>query len=968
MLKKRIWRGFVGIFSVILTISLCGSIMLWDHAAEVNNVLGTSSSKIIESNGVSNEVVDNIYYKSDFNSLKDVQDASRVHSVETAEEGSVLLKNNGVLPFKNTIKNITLLGRSSYDTIYRNSSAGVPTGDDLVTLNSAFESKGININKTVYRAYTSSETSRFISQKQTESNIGEESINFYTNEIISSFSDYNDMAVIVLSRGAGEGNDCTVSDIDGISQLALHKDEINLLKLAKQYFNKVVVLINSGNAMELGWLDTYNVDACLWIGTPGNYGCEGVVNLLTGASNPSGKLTDSYATNSFSSAAAQNMGSISWNNSRDLKLGPISRKSLDTTSKYIVQAEGIYVGYKYYETRYEDTILGEGDASGNYGIFSSSGGKWNYADEIAYPFGYGLSYTSFEQVLESVSFNENEKKYTATVKVTNTGSKYSGKSVVQLYFQSPYTQYDKDNLVEKSAIQLVGFNKTKSLVPGESATILIDVDEYLMASYDYKGYESYILDAGDYYFSIGEDSHDALNNILAAKKATGMYNQFGINVNGDATKTFKFIYNNLDSETFSLSYSGVKIENQMQTADINYWLNGSVKYLTRQNWATFPKNLELDATEEMAAILKANNQSKVQVNEMYKSSDYSMSVRDITTGKNNNISFIDMYKVDWNNTDKWNSLLDQLTIDDLISITDGGAAVSISMPQPVQTDGPDGAGGVQFCGQIVASSSFNPELLRIRGDLLAELDGWSGASARWAPGGNLHRTPFSGRNFEYFSEDSYFSYLAEIIMCNAMQKKGVIAAPKHFAGNDQESNRRGVGIFTNEQAWREGAFKGFEGAFTKGGALGTMTSYSRYGLIFTNESIPAQINILRGEWGFKGYTITDFGSGSTADMFTSGTVQSGGSSRVEELNTYIKENDEGYILQSLKDNAKYHIYAFIHSNLINGLSNNTIIENIMPWWKKLIIFIDVIFGIATIFTFVFYIISGYLKKGSSKDV
>ena len=962
MLRKRIWRGITGIVAVLLTLFIFSTSLAWDRSAEINNVLGTSTSKLV-SNGESDENIDTNYYKSDYESMDAVKQAARVNSVQTAEDGSVLLKNDGALPFDASVKKVTLLGRASFDTIYRNSSAGQSTGEDLVTIKGAFETAGITINDTVYNAYAESTTKRVLSQKQAETDIGEESIDFYTDSIVKSFADYSDAAVIVLSRSGSEGNDASTSDIEGISQLALHQDEKDLLKLAHDNFSKVIVLVNSGNAMELGWLDEYNVNACLWIGTPGNYGLEGVVNLLTGKATPSGKLADTYATNSFSSAAFQNYGSIAWTNAKDLGLGLISRTALDSTGKYVVQAEGIYVGYKYYETRYEDCVLNQGNANGDYGIYASQGSNWNYADEMTYPFGYGLSYTTFSQKLDSVTFDEATHKYTASVTVTNTGDKYSGKSVAQVYVQSPYTQYDKDNLVEKPSIQLVGFNKTGLLAPGESQTLIIDIDEYLLASYDYKGFQSYILDAGDWYFAVGDDCHDALNNVLAAKGATGMFDQFGNEVAGDASKTYHWTYDEMDSTTYKVAPSGTNVENRMQNADINTWIKDSVVYLTRNDWSTFPKKIELAATQELADILTADNQHDVEINEQYTKPADAPSVSSVALGAQNGLSFIDMKDVDWNDTEVWNKLLDQLTVDDLISVVNGGGMQSINMPQPKQGDGPDGAAGVQFVGQFVAVCSFDPELLRVRADLIAELDMWDGVNARWAPGGNLHRTPFGGRNFEYFSEDAILSYLAEEIMCKAMQNKGEVAAPKHFAGNEQETNRRGGAVFTTEQAWREYYLKGFEGAFTKGGALGTMTSYMRYGPTFTAESTPVQIDILRTEWGFKGYTITDFGSGSTADMVTSGTVQSGGMERTESLTAYLKDNDDGYMASKLKENTKYWVYAFVHSNLTNGLSSNMKVVNVTPWWKTALISVDIVFGVLTLAAAAMYLLFAYRKKG-----
>ena len=295
-------------------------------------------------------------------------------------------------------------------------------------------------------------------------------------------------------------------------------------------FKKIIVLINSGNAMELGWLDEYHVDACLWIGQPGQRGFEGVANILTGLANPSGKLVDTYAENSLSAPSTVNGGyhNQQWTN-LDQVFASTTEDEADV-SFYSVQAEGIYLGYKYYETRYEDCILNQGNATDAAG--ASYNGQWNYADEIVYPFGYGLSYTQFEQSLDSVSVDKENIKVTVTVK--NTGN-VSGKSVVQIYAQTPYGDYEKKNSVEKSSIQLLDFGKTDMLAPGESQTLTVDCDKYLLTSYDYTKEKGYILSEGDYYIAIGNDAHDALNNILAKKGESGLFDQDKKPVSGNCS-------------------------------------------------------------------------------------------------------------------------------------------------------------------------------------------------------------------------------------------------------------------------------------------------------------------------------------------------------------------------------------------------------------------------------------------------
>ena len=522
-MKKHtsLWRGLTPILWTIFALCIGCTLLLMEWAGQVDRVLGITHETTA---GATGEVV----YKSDYaeadGTITDAGKAQlmsdlRAHNVQTMEEGAVLLKNDGALPFNEDIKKVTLLGRATADPVYRNTSGGPSfNAANGVSLKSALESAGYSVNQTVYNAYASSDKYR----DKVTGDIGEEDPDFFTSDIVSSFSDYNDAAIVMLSRYSGEGNDLLTKDVDGISQLALHPDEKYALEMANQHFDKVILLVNSGNPLELGWLDEqgYGVDAALWIGTPGQYGFEGVVNLLSGKANPSGGLIDTYATNSLSAAATQNFGDYTYANAQAMGLKSIGLT--DVTDKYLVQAEGIYVGYKYYETRYEDAVLGRYNASSDAGVYASQG-AWDYAAEVAFPFGFGLSYTNFNYEITSLtSDGEAGSEFTVTVKVTNSGQ-VAGKAPVQIYVQAPYTEYDRENLVEKAAVQLVAYGKSGIIEPGASEDVIVNVDKYLLASYDttaHEGEGGYILDDGDYYFATGNGAHDALNNILALKAET----------------------------------------------------------------------------------------------------------------------------------------------------------------------------------------------------------------------------------------------------------------------------------------------------------------------------------------------------------------------------------------------------------------------------------------------------------------
>ena len=548
MRRTRLWTGLASVCSFLLAGSILGTDCMMSYEGTVNDLLGIQTSRVVNEE---DSTADNVYFKSEYGELnkenleKLIADTYE-QSVTEEEEGAVLLQNeNNALPLSENETGVTLFGHAVVQPLYRAASAGSKgyEGEYNVDLYTALSDKGFRINDTLYNAYLNSDTERgtggfdFATNTSSEWNMGEENIDFYTDDLIDSWeNDYNDVAIVMLAREGGEGMELYMEDpAEGISQLALHQNEKDLLQMIKDSgkFEKTIVLLNSGWPMELGWLDEYDVDACLWIGCPGQRGFEAIANLLTGAANPSGCLQDTYAENSLSAPATVNGGyhNQEWTNKEDVDAG--TDDLYKDLAYYTVQAEGIYIGYKYYETRYEDAVLGQGNADSTVG--SSDGGAWNYGKEVTYPFGYGLSYTDFDTTLDSVTIDGDNIQVKATV--TNTGDT-AGKKVVQVYAQTPYGDYERENLVEKSAIQLLDFGKTKLLQPGESETLTIDCDKYLLASYDYTKAKGYIISEGDYYLTVGDNAHDALNNVLAAKGATGMTDENGNPVSGNADNTY----------------------------------------------------------------------------------------------------------------------------------------------------------------------------------------------------------------------------------------------------------------------------------------------------------------------------------------------------------------------------------------------------------------------------------------------
>lgn len=942
----RLWRGLTAVMAMLLIVTITATGLAFQYPYILNDPLGIETAEIVsEGDG-------KIYYESEFGEINEVNqatliEATRQHAITEEEEGAVLLRNEGqALPLKENERNITIFGQSIVNPVYKCSSSGnIPkeTQEDITTVREAFDLAGFHVNPALLEAYENSTVARVVSTSTDTLDIGEAPIDFYTKDLKSSWEKgYNDAAIIFISRESGEGYDYFMKDGEGISQLALHKNEKDLIEMVTSYrdegiFSKVIVLLNTTAPMDCDWLETYNIDACLWVGTPGQWGAEGITNLLTGKVNPSGHLIDTYASNSLSAPACVNSGTQTptYANAEELAL----------ESPYVnVQAEGIYTGYKYYETRYEDCILNQGGASSSVGS-SYNSSVWDYAAEMVFPFGYGLSYTEFEQSLDSVTYNAEEDTFEVTVTVKNIGTA-AGKSVVQVYAQTPYGAYEKENLVEKSAIQLVGFDKTSQLPPGQSETLAITVDKYLLASYDYIGVKSYILSQGDYYITIGSDCHDALNNVLAAKGAAGLVDQNGAEVFGNTEKVYHWSEAEMDTDSYKLSSEGIEVTNRFDDCNINYWVEGTVTYLSRQDWAnTYPTAQTVPtATEEMAEILKGG---------LYTTPDDAPSAREIAQGVNAGITLLDM-KDEPYDSEKWDTYLSQMTIEELASQLpcsfETAALTSVIKNVTKMGDGMDGTGGTLpfgdkptnccYTGTVVLGSTWSHETIRRRGELMGEEALYSGMSMLYSIGCNLHRTPFGARNFEYFSEDGNFTYYAAMDEVNGAAAKGVNMAAKHLAVNDQCYAQSLLSTFFTEQAMREQTLRAFEGALrvAKGHAL--MQSYNRVGLYWSSANRALLTDVVSGEWGFEGCMITDAASGlyksMAVDCVIAGTDAfciDGSQASGAAVKKVIEQNDDGNLLLALRQAVKDNHYAHVHSCAINGTSDTAYVKIITPWWK-----------------------------------
>ncbi len=956
MKKTNLWRGMCTLLVLVFSLTMFAQSLAFTREGDVNLFLGTLPPAV-KATG------DTDYYQSDYASMEEMRAAQKDYLIQSQEEGSVLLRNeNGALPLS-ADAGVTLFGYAAATPVYHGGSGGPPnTG---INLYDAMKEAGFQVNETVYNAILAAGGTRTKTGL-----IGEIPASAYAGTESSYADDYRDAAIYVMSRFGGEEGDLNhglqgdwQEGPAGVPELRLHQEEIDTLNLIKNSgkFDKIIVVLNSGYAMELDWLADYGVDACLWIGYPGNYGMIGVARMLGGQADPSGRNVITYAADSLSSAAMQNAGDFTFSNLTGLY-----------KNKYLVYAEGIYVGYKYYETRYQDQVLGVNNADSAKGVYASGDGKWNYADEMVFTFGAGKSYADFTQELLSVDWDKSAHTVTAQVKVTNNGAPgYSGKSkdVVQLYVQLPYAP----GQTEKSAIQLADFAKTSALAAGESETVTLEFSDYIFAAYDSaapNGADStktgcYVFDAGDYYFAIGDDAHDALNNVLAARGVSGMFDAEGNPVDGDGAKAHKDSVAALDNKTYAVSpYTGEVVYNHFEDRDINYFIPDAVTFMTRADWNTFPDTVTtLTATAEIQDLME---------NYQYEKPADAPDISAFQHKQDNGISFIEMKDVPFDDP-LWDDFIDQMSATELAQITGDkmgmDAIQSIGLPAYAGGDGPDGhQGGTLFNAEMLAASTFSKEMLELRGSFFAEESYWIGFRQIYSPGGNLHRTPYSGRSFEYYSEDANLSYICGAVQTKAMADKGCVGTFKHFCGNDQETNRHGVATFMTEQTYRESPLRGFEGGLQAGHGQATMTAYNRIGCVPTASDYATMTTVLRGEWGFTGINMTDSSKDSASYMGTADCIEAGTNQfnndpgRVPQVSNLLVKDRDGFIWSKLREVAKYYLYTMSRSNLVNGLSKEVAVQNYTPWWKPAFTGLNAAIGILTVGTAMLYVLSEIKSK------
>ena len=645
------------------------------------------------------------YFTTDYEEWEDNEEYGRRIAELVEAEGAALLYNkDGALPL-NLKSRISMLSNSSVNPIYGGTGSGNIDASEATSFKDALEDEGFSVNETLWDFYEEGPGSIYKREDtgmiaHTSQVVREVPWEEYTDEVKNSLSVYGDAAIVMLSRVGGEGVDL---DFESTNYLKLDQNERDMLSnitgMKKEgRIGKIVVLINSANALQMDFMqdEAFDIDAVLWIGDVGIKGTEAVCKILSGRINPSGSLVDTYVYDNYSAPAMKNAVATKYE-------GATEDIIPEKASYYMVYQEGIYVGYRYYETRYEDYVMGTGSA-----------GAYDYAATVAYPFGHGLSYTDFAYRDFKVAYQPENDRFEVQVTVTNTGNSFSGKETVQIYVQSPYTAYDKQHGVEKASVVLCGFGKTRLLAPGEAETLTIYVDRADLTSYDTYGERTYILDPGNYYFVAATDAHAAVNSILAAKGYTPENTDGRMDGEGNVDMVFTWRESQFDATTYSISDTGAVITNQLESADLNIYAGSpaQITYLSRNDWeGTFPKEtVKLSLTERLIHDLQ---------NIQYDPNDYETPDMPVLGAKNGR-KLIDMKGLAYDDP-AWQPLLDQLTFREMSSMIADGfhwnmPAESVQAPGSRDENGPQGLttsllktdlDATAFTSEDVMAATFN---------------------------------------------------------------------------------------------------------------------------------------------------------------------------------------------------------------------------------------------------------------------
>ena len=855
---------------------------------------------------------------------------------EIMEDGIVLLKNESLLPLNET-KKLNIFGWESINPAYGGAgSGGINDLYDIVSLNQGLENAGFSINQELVDFYNNygADNPEMSIQKQSWT-LPEPPVDTYSDELIKSAKEYSDVAVVVLSRKAGEGHNDIPMDVkkaaydnnsdeyddfpEGEHYLQLSQTERDMVDMVCSNFDNVIVIYNGANQFELGFADEYpQIKSVVWCPGTGNVGFNALGKVFSGEVNPSGKTPDTFIYDMTTAPWWNNAEKTEYTNLADMAVEGMNAGTAQVYAPAFTNyVEGIYVGYKYYETAAQE-------------------GAIDYDKTVQYPFGYGLSYTEFEQKMGELE--EKDGQISVDVEVTNTGD-VAGKDVVEVYYKPPYT----NGGIEKSSANLIEFAKTDLLQPGESQTVTVTFSIEDMASYDENNAKAYVLEKGDYVISINSDSHTVLDQ-----------------------KTY--------TADKDVVYKGENKRASDDTAATNVFedAKGDVTYLSR---ADHFANYEEATAAPASAELGEPYVSEYHLNSNFDKTTY-LNDEDVmpTTGADNGLTLADMRDADYDDP-RWEKLLDQLTVDEMANMIamagyQTAAMDSVGKVATLDFDGPaainnnfTGVGSIGFPIEVVVASTWNKELAQAWGECMGKISQEMGAEGWYAPGMNTHRTAFGARNYEYFSEDGVLAGNMGAKAVEGARKYGVYSYIKHFAL--YEGNAKMVSVWSNEQAIREIYLKPFEISVKQGGANAVMVSWSFLGDKWTGESSNLMNTVLRDEWGFRGMALTDFfrnnGHGfMNADAALANGVDAMLSTFNGEENNVANPEHPTSVLQ-MRNACKNVMYTVVSSWAYDGEHEETGMEN----WKKAGIGIDIVIALFMAGMEVL-VIRGYKKRKNAE--
>ena len=869
----------------------------------------------------------------------ETSDESTALVQEIAEEGIVLLKNDGTLPLA-ADSNLNVFGWASTNPCYGGTGSGaLSDAYPTVSLLQGLEDAGFNLNTELSDFYTAYRADRpEVGMWAQDWTLPEPTADSYTDEMMANAKEFSDTAMVVITRVGGEGadlptdvskvtytdNSTEYKDFEaGEHYLQLDRTERDMLDLVCSNFDNVIVVYNGANAMELGFINEYSqIKSAIWCPGTGQSGFEALGEIVAGTVNPSGKTSDTFVADLTATPTWNNFGYFKYDNmdeyaytSNNFKTGE-EETALPSFVNYV---DGIYVGYRFYETAAAEGLI-------------------NYDDTVVYPFGYGLSYTTFTQEMGAIS--EDNGTISFDVTVTNIGD-VAGKDVVEVYYNPPYT----NGGIEKASANLIQFEKTEVLQPGDSQTITVSFDAEDMASYDTYGAGCYVLEAGDYQISINSDSHNVIDSQTYTVASTVTYDESNPRSTDETAAVNEFAY-----------------------------AEGDVTYLSRADgFANYADATAAPASMSMSDEAKATFLN----NSNYNPEDYNNDSDEMpTTGAKNGIKLADLRGVDYDDA-QWDSLLDELTISDMDTmIAIGGyqtsAASSVGKIMTVDCDGPasinnnfTGIGSVGFPSAVIAST-WNKNLALKFGESIGKMADEMEVSGWYAPAMNTHRSAFAGRNFEYYSEDGVLSgYMATNAILGA-EEYGVYAYMKHFALNDQETNRTEMlCTWANEQSIREIYLKPFEMSVKEGGAKAVMSSFNYIGTQWAGGTSALCNTVLRDEWGFRGFVLTDY-FGVYGYMDSDMGIRGGTDCMLVAYDTetnHVTDTTSATGVLAMRQACKNIMYTVVNSraydpeNLTEGLMN----------WQIMAIVIDVIFAALIIFLEVLAI-KGFKKEWAAEPI